>query len=283
MKRRYILLTLALGFAFSACQNTGWDDDAFANYTIWNKTLQEHNVISIQELKTKYNTYITNQNQFTEITTDSMLRGVVICNDDGGNLTQQIVLQDGAKQNPGFLIIGVNMNALYNFIQPGQEILFSLKGAYIGGYGQNAQLGYPNKNAKGVERIGRMSQQDFWSRVKFLGAPDAARIDTLEYDAVKNLNKDQWAGCIVRVRGSITPSNQEHWVLAAPEDADDGNGVTNTINVQGGGKLDLRTSTYADFASYPIKEGHVYTMYGVLSRHIDNWQFSLRTMSDIVE
>ena len=72
-------------------------------------------------------------------------------------------------------------------------------------------------------------------------------------------------------------------VLAAPEDADDGNGVTNTINVQGGGKLDLRTSTYADFASYPIKEGHVYTLYGVLSRHIDNWQFSIRTLSDIVE
>ena len=283
MKKNYILLTLALGLAASSCQNNGWDDDPYTGYTIWNKTLQEHNVISIQELKAKYSTYITNQNQFAEITTDSMLRGTVICTDDGGNLTQQIVLQDGIRQNPGFLIIGVNMNALYNFIQPGQEILFNLKGVYIGGYGQNAQLGYPNKNAKGVERIGRMTQQDFWSRVKFLGAPDASRVDTLDYDAVKNLNKDQWAGCIVRVRGSITTVNPERMVLAAPEDADDGNGVTNTINVQGGGKLDLRTSTYADFASYPIKEGHVYTLYGVLSRHIDNWQFSIRTLSDIVE
>ncbi|MBO7067069.1 MAG: hypothetical protein J6W52_00065 [Bacteroidaceae bacterium] len=283
MKKNYILLMLVLGFAASACQNTGWEDDAYTNYTIWNKTLQEHNVISIQELKAKYNSFITNQNQFTEITTDSMLRGTVICTDDGGNLTQQIVLQDGTKQNPGFIIIGVTLNAIYNFIQPGQEILFSLKGVYIGGYGQNAQLGYPSKNASGVERIGRMSQQDFWSRVKFLGTPDPSRIDTLDFDAVKNLSKDQWAGCIVRVKGSITPKSTERWVLAAPEDADTGNGVTNTINVQGGGTLDLRTSTYADFASYPIVKDHVYTLYGVLSRYNSGWQLGMRTMSDIVE
>ena len=205
MKKSYILLTLVLGFAASACQNTGWEDDVYTNYTIWNKTLLEHNVISIQELKSKYQGYITGQDMFAEITTDSMLRGTVICTDDGGNLTQQIVLQDGTKQNPGFIIIGVNMNAIYNFIQPGQEILFSLKGAFIGGYGQNGQLGYPTKNAKERERIGRMSQQDFWSRVKFLGTPDPSRIDTLDFDAVKNLNKDQWAGCIVRAHREPIP------------------------------------------------------------------------------
>lgn len=283
MKKTYILLTLALGLAASSCQNTGWDDDPYTGYTIWNKALQEHNVISIQELKNEFGSYITNQNQFAKITNDSMLRGVVICTDDGGNLTQQIVLQDGSKQDPGFLIIGVNQDALYNFIQPGQEILFSLKGCYIGGYGKNGQLGYPSKNAAGVERIGRMSQQDFWSRVKFIGAPDASRIDTLDFADVKNLSKDQWAGCIVRVRGTITPKSTERWVLAAPEDADTGNGVTNTINVQGGGTLDLRTSTYADFASYPIQKDHVYTIYGVLSRYTDGWQLGMRTISDIVE
>jgi len=281
MKKIYILLSLVLGLAATSCQNTGWEDDVYTDYTIWNKTLQEHNVISIQDLKTKFSKYITNQNQFAQITTDSMLRGVVICNDDGGNLTQQLVLQDGTRENPGFIIIGVNMNALYNYIQPGQEILLSLKGLYIGGYGSNGQLGYPSKNASGVERIGRMSQQDFWNRVKFLGAPDPSRIDTLDYDQVKNLSKDQWAGCIVRVRGSITPKSTERWVLAAPEDADAGNGVTNTINLQGGGTLDLRTSTYADFASYPIQQGHVYTIYGVLSRYNTGWQLGMRTMSDI--
>ena len=281
MKKIYILLSLVLGLAATSCQNTGWEDDVYTDYTIWNKTLQEHNVISIQDLKTKFSKYITNQNQFAQITTDSMLRGVVICNDDGGNLTQQLVLQDGTRENPGFIIIGVNMNALYNYIQPGQEILLSLKGLYIGGYGSNGQLGYPSKNASGVERIGRMSQEDFWNRVKFLGAPDPSRIDTLDYDQVKNLSKDQWAGCIVRVRGSITPKSTERWVLAAPEDADTGNGVTNTINLLGGGTLDLRTSTYADFASYPIQQGHVYTIYGVLSRYNTGWQLGMRTMSDI--
>ena len=283
MKKIYILLALVSGLAATSCQNKGWEDDVYTDYTIWNKTLQEHNVISIQDLKTKFSSYITNQNQFTQITTDSMLRGVIICTDDGGNLTQQLVLQDGSRENPGFIIIGVNMNALYNYIQPGQEVLLSLKGLYIGGYGSNAQLGFPSKNAAGTERIGRMSQDDFWSRIKFLGAPDPSRIDTLDYDKVKNLSKDQWAGCIVRVKGSITPKSTERWVLAAPEDADTGNGVTNTINLQGGGTLDLRTSTYSDFASYPIQKDHVYTIYGVLSRYNSGWQLGMRTMSDIVE
>lgn len=283
MKKSYILLAFTLGLIASSCQNTGWDDEIDKDYTVWNKELQEHDVISIQELKAQYANFISNQNQFTQITTDNMLRGVIICTDDGGNLTQQLVLQDGTKQNPGFLVIGVNQDALYNFIRPGQEILLSLKGLFIGGYGQNAQLGYPSKNAQGVERIGRMSQQDFWNRVKFLGAPDASRIDTLDFADIKNLSKDQWAGCIVRVKGTITPKSTERWFLAAPEDADTGNGVTNTINVQGGGTLDLRTSTYADFASYPIEKDHVYTLYGVLSRYTSGWQLGLRTVSDIVK
>ena len=269
-----------MGFAASACQNSGWEDDIYTGYTIWNKSLQEHNVISVQELKNDFSSAISG-NSFAEIKNDSMLRGTVICTDDGGNLTQQIVLQDGTSQNPGFIIIGVNQDALYNYIQPGQQVIFSLKGLYIGGYGKNGQLGYPSKNAKGVERIGRMSQQEFWNRIKFLGAPDASRIDTLDFANVKSLSKDQWAGCIVRVKGTITPKSTERWVLAAPEDADTGNGVTNTINVQGGGTLDLRTSTYADFASYPIEKDHVYTIYGVLSRYNDGWQLGMRSMSDI--
>ena len=46
------------------------------------------------------------------------------------------------------------------------------------------------------------------------------------------------------------------------------------INLQGGGTLDLRTSTYADFASYPIQKDHIYTIYGVLSRYNNGWQLS---------
>ena len=41
MKKSYILLTLALGFAASACQNSGWEDDIYTGYTIWNKSLQQ--------------------------------------------------------------------------------------------------------------------------------------------------------------------------------------------------------------------------------------------------
>ena len=50
MKKIYILLALVSGLAATSCQNKGWEDDVYTDYTIWNKSLQEHNVISVQEL-----------------------------------------------------------------------------------------------------------------------------------------------------------------------------------------------------------------------------------------
>ena len=37
MKKIYILLTLVLGFIASSCQDSGWEDDIYTGYTIWNK------------------------------------------------------------------------------------------------------------------------------------------------------------------------------------------------------------------------------------------------------
>lgn len=285
MKKTYILLALLLGtLALNSCQDGDWDKEINTEYTIWNKNIVEDpsKQISINELKAKYYDYINPQNKFAQIEDDLQLKGRVICTDDGGNLTQQIVLQDGTPDNPGFLIIGVNQDALYNHIMPGQEILFNLKDIYIGGYGANGQLGFPSKNAKGVERIGRMSMQNFWSHTKFIGEPDQTLIDTLDYNDVKNLNKDQWAGCIVKVTGTLKPDDDARWYLAPHEDADTGNGVTIKIHINGGTEtLDLRTSTYADFAMYPIVKDQMYTLYGMLGRYTNSWQLSLRTMSDI--
>lgn len=282
MKKVNILMTLTLGvLSLGSCMDKDWDKEIDADYTIWNKDLVEHNVISINELKNQHAGVIGAQNKFEKITDDCMLHGVVVCTDDGGNLTQQITIQDGTEDNPGFLIIGVNQDALYNHIQPGQEVIFSLKDVYIGGYGSNGQLGYPSKNDKEVTRIGRMSTNDFWSRIKFVGAPDSKRVKVWEYNDVKNLDKDQWAGVIVHVRGTITPKNAARKFLAPAKDADAGNGVTTTINIEGGGTLDLRTSTYADFANFPIEDGRVYDLYGQLGRYTTSWQLSLRTMDDI--
>lgn len=284
MKKTYILLTLILGaLSFNSCMDNNWDEEINKDYIIWNKDIVEDpaKLISINDLKAKYYNYINPQNQFIKIENDLQLKGTIICNDDGGNLTQQLILQDGTKENPGFITLGVNMDAMYNHICPGQEIVFNLKDAYIGGYGANAQIGYPSKNAKGVERIGRMEMKEFWSRVKFIGAPDASRIDTLDYNDVKDLNKDQWAGCIVKVQGTITPKSEYYSILAPARYADDGNGVTLKINLKGGGTLDLRTSTYSDFATYPIEKGKTYTLYGMLGRYTTSWQLSLRTMNDI--
>lgn len=289
MKKNNIFLALlTAAFVMTSCMDGNWDNKVNKEYKIWNDTITEHNIITIKQLKTLYATTVQN-NKYKQIAEDYQVRGIVVANDDGGNLTQQIVIREADETDASaanyYLVIGVTMDAVYNYILPGQEVLVSLKDLYIGGYGSNAQIGYPSKNASGVMRIGRLTEPSFWKAIKLVGSADKTKIDTLDYATIKNADKDRYAGAIVKVTGTIHPKSVERWYLAPAADGDTGNGVTDTIYVNGSSsdKLMLRTSTYADFANYAIIKNLQYTLYGVITRYNSDWQLGLRTMSDITE
>lgn len=266
-------LCLLCGFC-TGCQDGDWDP--VTDYTLWNDTIQERNVVSIQSLKQKYKTAISNSS-YAKIEEDVQIKALVTVNDEGGNISQQIIVKDDS----GYIIVGVTENSMYSYVKPGQTILMNLKGLFIGGYGMNAQIGYPSKSAtSGAERIGRMTRYDWYDHVKFLGAPDKTLVpEAIEFKT--SLNKDTYSDYLVYVEGKFVDADGE--AILAPENmADAGNSVNRSFAISSGGTVDIRTSTYADFYRMVMPTGRV-RVYGVAIRYQDSsWQIQMRTGDDLV-
>ncbi|MCM1108675.1 MAG: DUF5689 domain-containing protein [Clostridium sp.] len=278
------LLVMGLCLPFTSCMDGDWDDPTVNSTSSFygNDAIMENveGHISVADLKTKYKAITDASNQFSLITEDLQLKGIVTINDLGGNLTQQIVLDDGT----GSIIIGITDNSIYAYLSPGQEILVNLKGLYIGGYGKQAQIGYPSTgrnpatSSYGVTRIGRMPKNIWYQHFRPIGTPDITRVDTVDFDP--NWDMDTKACQIVRVTGVTLAGADGKKVLAEKASSDAGNGVNVTVN--GLSKsLTLRTSTYADFASMVMPTGKV-TLYGLLTRYNSTWQIALRYETDLV-
>ncbi len=234
-------------------------------------------IITIEQLKEQYKDVISN-NSCKEITDDIQLQVVVNGNDQGGNIYKQISVQDAT----GGIIVGINATDQFAFMPVNQKILINLKGAYIGGYGEMAQIG-TQYNAG----IGRMEPSDWEGRVRLLTQAESADsvsaiADTIDFDG--SLPKKQLWGRIVRLK-DVTISGDGTQTLAP----DDGS-VTLSSNCANrkitGAKnstdIVLRTSTYSDFASRQIPEGKV-TIYGVCTSYRNTFQILMRTNSDLIE
>ena len=192
-KLSYILsLALAIGMAtaLTSCMDGDWDTPDLTNPPYGNNSIVEDasKQVTIEQLKQTYATAINNSSM-AQITADQQLKATVIGNDIGGNIYKQIMVQDAT----GALVVGINGTGLFPFLSVGQQILIDLKGLYIGGYGQQAQLGDEYNGS-----IGRMSTSKWEQHVKVLPTHDMSQIDTLDFDV--NMDKARYAGYLVCLR-----------------------------------------------------------------------------------
>ena len=258
-----------------SCQDGDWE--APTGYTLWNDTITERNVVDLATLKAKYKDAISNSS-YALIEEDVQLKGVVTVNDEGGNISQQLVVKD----NTGYIILGITETSMYSYVKPGQQFLLNLKGLYIGGYGMNGQIGYPSMSStSGAKRIGRMPREEWYKHVKFLGTPDKSLVPApIEFSPT--MNKDQYSDYLVYVEGTFDDADGEA-ILAPAMEADAGNAVNRVFRMANGSTVDVRTSTYSDFGSMIIPQGKV-RVTGVAIRYNDSaWQLQMRTEKDIEE
>lgn len=280
MKTNNILLTLAcVLIGLSSCMNGDWDNEINPDFHLYNDTITERNVVSVKELKNQFTTPINNSG-FALIKHDIQLKVTVITNDKGGNLSQMLVVGD----ETGNIIVGVTDDDMYSYIPVGEQILINLKGLYIGGYGANPQLGVPSKNAKGVERMGRMPRQMWHEHYKQLG-----KVGSAEYESITNptpfTNLKDWmhdANKLVWVEGVFTEADGIA-KLADPNIADDGNSVNRTLKMTNGKTITIRTSCYSDFGALIMPQGKVRVIGVAQPYNRQSWQIQMRTANDIIE
>lgn len=272
------LALLALSFTFVSCFDSDWDTPDMTNPPYGNNEIVEDQAkqVTIADLKAKYSKAIANSS-FERITEELQLRATVIGNDIGGNIYKQIIVQDAT----GALVVGINGTGLFPFLSVGQQILIDLKDLCIGGYGEQPQLGDEYNNS-----IGRMSTEKWEQHVKVLPTHDMSQIDTLDFFKVAQADIDRYCGYLVKLENvsigdagyPIAPEYKAGTPLIYNGSS---NGyVHHSINGQSMSKLLLRTSTYADFASWVIPSTPV-TLYGIATRYRNTWQILIRAEEDI--
>ena len=272
------LALLALSVTFVSCFDSDWETPDMTNPPYGNNEIVEDQAkqVTIADLKDKYSKAIANSS-FERITDELQLRATVIGNDIGGNIYKQIIVQDAT----GALVVGINGTGLFPFLSVGQQILIDLKDLCIGGYGEQPQLGDEYNNS-----IGRMSTEKWEQHVRILPSHDISQIDTIDFFKVAQADIDRYCGHLVKLERvsigdpgyPIAPEYKAGTPLIY-------NGSTNgyvhhSINNQSMSKLLLRTSTYADFASWIIPSTPV-TLYGIATRYRNTWQILIRAEEDI--
>lgn len=274
-KQLYIIALLAGTFTLASCMDGDWDVPEGIPYG--NNELEAGTTVTIAELQNTYASTISSDN-YKQITEDLWLRCVINGNDYGDNLYKQISVQD----ETGGIIIGINGSDQGAFMPVGQKLLISLKGLYIGGYGNQAQLGGLYNGG-----LGRMELSDWKKHVRLImdGSSDALafgtmKVDTIDFDASKTMA--QQAGRVVRLSG-VTISRDGTPIIAP----DDGSVslISNCVNRNlsggnAGSKCVLRTSTYAAFKGVAIPTTPV-ELYGIATIYRGTWQILARTQSDL--
>ena len=273
----YYIIIAFVSAIFTGCMDNRWEIPGTDGSEFGNEAVTETNLVSIAQLKQKYATVIYNGSyeQFNELT---QIKGVVTGNDVQGNLYSQVAIEDGT----GSMIICIAQGGLYGQMQVGREILIELKGLYIGGYGQQPEIGTPYTNANGRTYVSRMSRAIWQQHYKLLGMKSVSPVD---FDKTKlsdaNYMKEN-CGRLMTIRGVKFQGANGKKVYAADKDKDAANNVNRSLQGISSNQLVVRTSTYADFAKTPLPQGEV-DITGIFTRYNNTWQVLIREESDVVE
>ena len=273
----YYIIIAFVSAIFTGCMDNRWEIPGTDGSEFGNEAVTETNLVSIAQLKQKYATVIYNGSyeQFNELT---QIKGVVTGNDVQGNLYSQVAIEDGT----GSMIICIAQGGLYGQMQVGREILIELKGLYIGGYGQQPEIGTPYTTANGRTYVSRMSRAIWQQHYKLLGMKSVSPVD---FDKTKlsdaNYMKEN-CGRLMTIRGVKFQGANGKKVYAADKDMDAANSVNRSLQGISSNQLVVRTSTYADFAKTPLPQGEV-DITGIFTRYNNTWQVLIREESDVVE
>ena len=166
-------MALVMGLGLTSCMDDDWKAPSGDTPAYGNNTLQEKNVISIDELKTKYGITKDMINDTVRIDDGIQIKGVVTGNDAEGNIYNEIALQD----ETGGILVCIAQGGLCGQIQVGQEILIDLGGLYIGAYRSQPQIGVPytSTSTSGAKSVypSRIARAEGQPRFSLIGKPDA--------------------------------------------------------------------------------------------------------------
>ena len=290
-------MALVMGLGLTSCMDDDWKAPSGDTPAYGNNTLQEKNVISIDELKTKYGITKDMINDTVRIDDGIQIKGVVTGNDAESNIYNEIALQD----ETGGILVCIAQGGLCGQMQVGQEVLIDLGGLYIGAYRSQPQIGVPytSTSASGAKSTypSRIARAEWQTRFKLIGKPDAKKLVAKEFDyeSLKGNETElyKYAGCLVKATGvGFAKADGKTTYAPKSEGASTGYGVMRAFKNMTTGKdyttneFGVRTSCYSDFAAEKLPEGKltvtgILTCYKSQTKYKATAQILMRQQSDV--
>jgi hypothetical protein len=270
---KYIMLALVCTL-FTGCMDGNWDEPT--GYQRGNTAVPETNVMTIAQVKAKYQSTLSQTYGYTPVTDDIQIKAYVTGNDIEGNLFSQISLEDGT----GAILVGINEGGINGYLPVGTEIIVNLKGLYIGCYGMQPQIGDKYLSAKGEISVGRMSKLLWDHQFKYTGK--TATVSSTEFNQA-SLKDAQYltdnAGKLMTIKG-VTFADGGQKVYSNKADVVNNNCCERALSGLSSYNIVARTSTYADFAAETLPSGKV-NITGIFTRYNNKWQVIIRKASDV--
>lgn len=276
--KKYILFALAALLTVSCHDNGKWDapDPDTGMASVGNQNLIASNPKTIAEIKAMFSTEIK-EGGLKQVTEPMQIQAIVVGNDEGGNIYQSLYIQDAT----GAISLSIAQAGLYATFPVGQAVLIELNGLYVGGYGEQPQIGTIYENPKnGNIQTGRMSRY-LWMQHYKLISPIPGLVPTpIIVSNMKELDLAEDCCKLITLKG-VEIAAADGKAVFAPDDGS----VTLTSNcanrdIKGQSGVVIRTSTYAKFANTVMPTGKV-DVTGIASRYNSTWQILMITGDDI--
>jgi hypothetical protein len=198
---------------------------------------------------------------------DTIIKGVIIGNDESGNIYKKLILQD----ETGGIEIDINRTGMYAEYKVGQRVFIKCKGLYIGDYNGLVQLGFKFGTTIGQLPTGLVALHVFKDSLP----GKAPQPSVMQIPAAASPDINAKISTLVKFENVEFVETGEEYCPQSVSSA-----INRTIKDDNGNTLIVRNSKYATFAGAKIPSGKG-TVIGILSIFGSDYQLTLRDTSDV--
>ncbi|MDR3705975.1 MAG: DUF5689 domain-containing protein [Paludibacteraceae bacterium] len=257
---KFSLILLSLILSLSSCMKDTYDTPSLYEPIY---TGDKTHLISIASLKAKCASSLQLIDSTFEIT------GIVVANDESGNLYKVLEIQDAT----GGIEVMLNQTSLYNTYKVGQRVYISCKGMYLGTYGGVVKLGDNNSGA-----IGQLAATKIKSHVYLDGFPLPSNTPTARVLTSTTQINDSMINTLVTLNNvSFADGGSDIY-------AENQATSKRTMNLSDGTTVIAYNSGYASFQADSLPQGKG-NVTGVLTKYVTSsgttYEILIRNLSDV--
>lgn len=271
-----ILYSVVVAIVMIACQKYPEPEYIAPRYEL----KEYQTLISIEELKSRH----TVGGAPTAVNDDVVIRGIVVADDESGNIYKSIYIQD----ETGGVNLAIDQVNMYNIMPVGQEVFVEMSGLFIGDYNNGYQVGDTVTDPQyGLEmarynwanELYRDADGNYpYKHIYPNGKPDKSKVPAPKVIESSNaITSDMYCSLVTLKNIRFTDPKVATGVLpwATKEQT-----VNRTAEFADGSTIVVRTSGYSNFYADFIPTG-VGSITGILSIFGSTKQFYIRDRNDI--